>query len=385
LVSLLLAFLLLETASAADPIRVQIHTVDEQPGRISATISVSGADGKPIAGLGTANFKATLAETPLNVSDLLGSSAARQPASVVLVVDVSGSMGGEPITQAKAAMQDFVRGLDPGDRVAIVTFGTRVTPWQDFTTDRVVLNQSISRITTAGETALYEGVLEGLQKIGESPPGRRMVVLLSDGAASSSLSKRASTIEAATAAGVNVFTLGFGRDIDRAYLTELAAASGGSFFQTNSSTGLRQAYADIANAIRSQYTVVLAVPSSVDRTQPAKLSLQVTLRADSGMAEWQLGPLPGATVPAFDLKLAGVAPGQKFVQGQAMYREFLRRLRALLGFMVPGFVAEGKAYLTVGIGCTGGRHRSVVVVEDLASFFRDKGLPASVDHRDLDR
>ena len=41
--------------------------------------------------------------------------------------------------------------------------------------------------------------------------------------------------------------------------------------------------------------------------------------------------------------------------------------------------------LTVGIGCTGGRHRSVVVVEDLASFFRDKGLPASVDHRDLDR
>jgi RNase adapter protein RapZ len=74
-----------------------------------------------------------------------------------------------------------------------------------------------------------------------------------------------------------------------------------------------------------------------------------------------------------------------FVRGQATYREFLRRLRALLGFMVPGFVAEGKSYLTVAIGCTGGRHRSVVVVEDLASFFRNKGLPASVDHRDLDR
>jgi UPF0042 nucleotide-binding protein len=74
-----------------------------------------------------------------------------------------------------------------------------------------------------------------------------------------------------------------------------------------------------------------------------------------------------------------------FVRGQATYREFLRRLRALLEFMVPGFVAEGKSYLTVAIGCTGGRHRSVVVVEDLASFFRDKGLPASVDHRDLDR
>ncbi len=52
--------------------------------------------------------------------------------------------------------------------------------------------------------------------------------------------------------------------------------------------------------------------------------------------------------------------------------------------MVPGFVAEGKAYLTVAVGCTGGRHRSVVVAEELATFFRDKGLAATVDHRDLE-
>jgi UPF0042 nucleotide-binding protein len=53
--------------------------------------------------------------------------------------------------------------------------------------------------------------------------------------------------------------------------------------------------------------------------------------------------------------------------------------------MVPGFVAEGKSYLTVAVGCTGGRHRSVVVTEDLAQFFQDKGSRAAVDHRDLDR
>jgi UPF0042 nucleotide-binding protein len=76
---------------------------------------------------------------------------------------------------------------------------------------------------------------------------------------------------------------------------------------------------------------------------------------------------------------------RSYVRDQQQYREFLRRLRSLLGFMVPGFVAEGKSYLTVGVGCTGGRHRSVVVVEDLAAFFREKGMPASVDHRDLDR
>lgn len=88
----------------------------------------------------------------------------------------------------------------------------------------------------------------------------------------------------------------------------------------------------------------------------------------------ELRPLPG-TDPRV----------RTYVRGQQTYREFMRRLRALLGFMVPGFVAEGKSYLTVAVGCTGGRHRSVVVVEDLATFFRDKGLAATVMHRDLDR
>jgi len=88
----------------------------------------------------------------------------------------------------------------------------------------------------------------------------------------------------------------------------------------------------------------------------------------------ELRPLPG-TDPRV----------RTYVRGQQTYREFMRRLRALLGFMIPGYVAEGKSYLTVAVGCTGGRHRSVVVVEDLAAFFRDKGLSATIMHRDLDR
>jgi UPF0042 nucleotide-binding protein len=88
----------------------------------------------------------------------------------------------------------------------------------------------------------------------------------------------------------------------------------------------------------------------------------------------ELRPLPGT-----DERV------RTYVKGQQTYREFMRRLRSLLGFMVPGFVAEGKSYLTVAVGCTGGRHRSVVIVDELARFFRDKGLPATVDHRDLDR
>ena len=57
----------------------------------------------------------------------------------------------------------------------------------------------------------------------------------------------------------------------------------------------------------------------------------------------------------------------------------------LLDATVPGYVSEGKAYLTIALGCTGGRHRSVVVSNELSAYFRKRGLPVTVDHRDLDR
>jgi UPF0042 nucleotide-binding protein len=76
---------------------------------------------------------------------------------------------------------------------------------------------------------------------------------------------------------------------------------------------------------------------------------------------------------------------RNYVMTQRSYGEFMRRLHGLLDVTVPGYLAEGKAYLTVAIGCTGGRHRSVVVATELAEYFRKKGLPVSVEHRDLGR
>jgi UPF0042 nucleotide-binding protein len=74
-----------------------------------------------------------------------------------------------------------------------------------------------------------------------------------------------------------------------------------------------------------------------------------------------------------------------YVVSQRPYGEFMRRLRALLDVTVPGYIAEGKSYLTIGVGCTGGRHRSVVVANELAEYFRKRNLPVTVDHRDLER
>jgi RNase adapter protein RapZ len=74
-----------------------------------------------------------------------------------------------------------------------------------------------------------------------------------------------------------------------------------------------------------------------------------------------------------------------YVESQDAYGIFIERVTALLDATVPGFVAEGKSYLTVSIGCTGGHHRSVVVAEAIGAYFRDRGLPVVVVHRDVDR
>lgn len=77
-------------------------------------------------------------------------------------------------------------------------------------------------------------------------------------------------------------------------------------------------------------------------------------------------------------------PVRDYVLAQPQTEEFLARLYALFDVMVPGFVREGKHYLTVGIGCTGGRHRSVVLGELLAEHIRSLGVSVQVDHRDCD-
>jgi RNase adapter protein RapZ len=74
-----------------------------------------------------------------------------------------------------------------------------------------------------------------------------------------------------------------------------------------------------------------------------------------------------------------------YVLAQKDTTRFMERLRELLEVALPGFVKEGKQYLTVAIGCTGGRHRSVVLALELADWLRSSGFSVHVDHRDVDR
>jgi RNase adapter protein RapZ len=76
----------------------------------------------------------------------------------------------------------------------------------------------------------------------------------------------------------------------------------------------------------------------------------------------------------------------EYVGSEGTLDAFYERLVPLLDFLVPQYLAEGKAHLMVAVGCTGGRHRSVVIAEDLAARYRDNDqVFVEVVHRDIDK
>lgn len=82
----------------------------------------------------------------------------------------------------------------------------------------------------------------------------------------------------------------------------------------------------------------------------------------------------------------GLDPGvRQYVLDKPETGQFLEKFQALLGFLLAGYRREGKSYLTVSIGCTGGKHRSVVIVEELRNFCEAMKVKVKVTHRDTEK
>jgi UPF0042 nucleotide-binding protein len=74
-----------------------------------------------------------------------------------------------------------------------------------------------------------------------------------------------------------------------------------------------------------------------------------------------------------------------YIQADDAFEPFLRHIQDLLGPLLPRYAQEGKSYLTIAFGCTGGKHRSVTLVEMLKPWLENQGFDVNSQHRDLDR
>ena len=75
----------------------------------------------------------------------------------------------------------------------------------------------------------------------------------------------------------------------------------------------------------------------------------------------------------------------KFVLSREETKKFLRMFEEILDFLIPNYIDEGKSYLGIGIGCTGGKHRSVVISEKMYDYLKLKGYSIKLFHKDIDK
>ncbi|HEY2105709.1 MAG TPA: VWA domain-containing protein [Candidatus Binataceae bacterium] len=131
------------------------------------------------------------------------------PISIGIVVDTSGSMAWK-LRAAEAALQHFVRTLNPRDQFFLIAFSDRAFLLQDFTDNPAGLNRAIALLHAYGNTALYDAVVQGLRKVEQGRWPKKALLVMTDGMDNQSSNSLNDAIEAGRRAGVLIYTVGLG-------------------------------------------------------------------------------------------------------------------------------------------------------------------------------
>lgn len=201
--------------------------------------------------------------------------SSQEPLSVILAIDISGSMKGKPFDKTKEAVQSFLFNLEKTDFAALLTFGTKTTFITDFVQDKYQVWRAVAPLRAVDlETHLYEATYEALEKGKESPTSRVAVILLTDGRDEGSTRRtRLEAVNKATGSSIPVFTIGFGHKIDRGFLAEIARVSGGHFFFAPSPEELTLVYQKALDQLKNQYLITFDF-----QKEPSDYKAVLTLR-----------------------------------------------------------------------------------------------------------
>ena len=223
-----------------------------------AALYVSAVDdaGRPIKGLSQDNFKLLVGGEKIDEFTLEPASTAEEPLSIILGVDVSGSMKGKPFEETQKAISIFLDQLEKEDFVALMRFGAEIRLVTDFTRERYAVRTQVEALRPVEEwTHLYDATYEAIRKGKDAPTTRAAVVLLTDGMDEGSERTAKDAVDIATGASVPVFTLGFGQNIDIDYLQKIAQVSGGDFASTPEPEKITELYQGVLDQLKKQYMI----------------------------------------------------------------------------------------------------------------------------------
>jgi tight adherence protein B len=270
----------------------------------------------------------------------------RVPLSVAVLIDMSNSMRGRPLSAAIAAVKTLI--ADKPARSEAAVFGFAGTPYlvHGWSASLDTFDAALASVTPSAGTSIWDAVDMASQSVGERHGASRAIVLLTDGDDTQSA---ATVIEAANAARsehARVFVVGLpGAEINRHALEELVAETGGAFVQVQSIDQLRRVYADLATELGSQY--VLSYTSQL-RGTGRSVDVQLSVAGLTAGQRYTIPPIsrthdvaPGGWWTT-DQALALIAGGVALTVLLATYM-LLRPKRANYRRRLRGYVLDGGA------------------------------------------
>ncbi len=182
--------------------------------------------------------------TQLNESEAL---------SIDMVSDISGSMDGSPIQEAKRIMSSFVNSVqfDIGDQVELTTFATGVSIKREFTGDWQTLLNDIDILTTEDMTALYDALYTGVQRTA-TQSGARCIIAFTDGQDNYSNCTPTQVIEASQRYRIPIFIIGIG-NVDTSDLQWICNETGGRYFSISEVSSMEDIYNEIYRTEKEMY------------------------------------------------------------------------------------------------------------------------------------
>ncbi len=249
-----LLFLVVIAGAAQTPLKLQIDKVESADfPKVSIFISFSQALKSK---LGKDSFSLFENGRKVEKISVQPRDPAKQPVYSVLIIDVSGSMKGKPFEEAKKAAKVFISRMKSGDKAAIVQFSDKTSVLSHLTGEKDKLFKAIDSLRAGGNTALFDGVVTGLNVLKDSDSVEKVTVLLSDGEDNVSKASYNDCLKAAKSSGVSIYTVGLGRvgpPVEK--LNSLAKETGGKFLNAPSEESLVSLYDNLAGEIYNRYLI----------------------------------------------------------------------------------------------------------------------------------
>jgi VWFA-related protein len=249
-------------------------TLEVEANLVSVTAVVFDKSGQFVRGLGTGDVTLLEDGVPQEVAyfreaSSQGDGAERVPLSVVLVLDTSGSMN-QSMRFLQEAVLNFVYKLEEVDQALVVSFNDSVKGSAEFTGDIDRLERFVDGLQAWGGTSLYDAIHYSLNRIRDQP-GRKAVIVFSDGADTTSSMEDKAVVDYARAVEATVYCIGFKGSgpmggSPRGFLRKVATETGGQYFAPDKVGELIKVFNEISEELKNHYLLGYAPRRAADGT-----------------------------------------------------------------------------------------------------------------------